>query len=130
MINRQQDQLEMLEKCIQEQLISRAEYSLLPGVPGIGKTLAPVILPETGPIERFKEVGNFVLFARCVDSEQSSNGKEKGEGKTKDGNKYLAWAFIEAANFGRRYNDQARRFYKRKKAKMNMAWPRKRWSTN
>jgi transposase len=90
-------------------------------VPGIGKTLAPVILLETGPIERFKEVGNFVSYARCVDSEHSSNGKKKGEGNTKNGNKYLAWAFIEAANFARRYNDQARRFYERKKAKTNTA---------
>jgi transposase len=115
------EQIKVLEKRIQEQVISSAQYSLLRSVPGIGKTLAPVILLETGPIERFKEVGNFVSYARCVDSEHSSNGKKKGEGNTKNGNKYLAWAFIEAANFARRYNDQARRFYERKKAKTNTA---------
>ena len=37
----------------------------------------------------------------------------------KNGNKYLAWAFVEAANIARRYDDQARRFYERKKAKTN-----------
>jgi transposase len=115
------EQIEVIEKRIQQQVISRAEYKLLHSVPGIGKTLASVILLETGPIERFKEVGNFVSYARCVDSEHSSNGKKKGEGNTKNGNKYLAWAFIEAANFARRYNDQARRFYERKKAKTNTA---------
>jgi transposase len=115
------EQIAVIEKRIQERVISRAEYRLLHSVPGIGKALAPVILLETGSIERFKEVGNFVPYARCVDSEHASNGKKKGESNTKNGNKYLAWAFIEAANFARRYNGQARRFYERKKAKTNMA---------
>ncbi len=33
------------------------------------------------------------------------------------GNKYLAWAFIEAANFARRYDPQCRKWYDRKAAK-------------
>ena len=32
----------------------------------------------------------------------------------KNGNKYLAWAFIEAANFAIRYNKNAEKFYQRK----------------
>ena len=32
-----------------------------------------------------------------------SNNKKKSEGNTKNGNKYLAWAFVEAANFALRY---------------------------
>jgi transposase len=115
------EQIGLIEKRIQEQVASKMEYRLLNSVPGIGKTLAPVILLETGPIERFADVGNFVSYARCVDSEHTSNGKKKGEGNTKNGNKYLAWAFIEAANFARRYNEQSRRFYERKKAKTNTA---------
>ena len=49
----------------------------------------------------------------------SSNGKKKGQGNTKNGNKYLAWAFIEAANFAMRFNAEAKRFYDTKKAKTN-----------
>lgn len=113
------EQIEMVEKRIHEQVASRSEYRLLNSVPGIGRTLAPVILLETGPIERFKDVGNFASYARCVNSEYTSNGKKKGEGNMKNGNKYLAWAFVEAANIARRYDDQARRFYERKKAKTN-----------
>jgi transposase len=48
-----------------------------------------------------------------------SNGKKKGQGNTKNGNKYLAWAFVEAANFAIRFNEQAKRFYQRKAAKQN-----------
>ena len=66
-------------------------------------------------------VGNFASYARCVDSQHISNGKKKGEGNTKNGNKYLAWAFVEAANFALRFNAEAKRFYERKKAKTNTA---------
>ena len=33
-----------------------------------------------------------------------SNGKKKGKGNTKNGNKYLSWAFVEAANFAIRFS--------------------------
>ena len=68
---------------------------------------------------RIVAVGNFASYARCVDSKRLSNGKKKGEGNVKNGNKYLAWAFIEAANFARRYCPEAKRFYERKKARTN-----------
>ncbi|MBL8413039.1 MAG: transposase [Propionivibrio sp.] len=57
--------------------------------------------------------------ASCVDSQRISNGKKKGEGNTKNGNKYLAWAFVEAANFALRFSAEAKRFYERKKARTN-----------
>jgi hypothetical protein len=59
---------------------------------------------------------------RAVDertAEHVSNGKKKGEGNTKNGNKYLAWAFVEAANFALRFCPEAKRFYERKIAKTN-----------
>lgn len=114
-------QVDLLEKRLQEIIKKRSTYGLLTSVPGIGKILATTILLETGPIERFADVGNFASYARCVDSAHTSNGKKKGEGNTKNGNKYLAWAFVEAANFARRYSAEAKRFYERKKAKTNNA---------
>jgi transposase len=57
------------------------------------------------------------MYARCVDSVRTRNGKKKGEGNTQNGNKHLAWAFVEAANFALRYCAEAKRFYERKKAK-------------
>ena len=74
---------------------------------------------ETGNVSSFAQVGNYAAYARCVDSARHSNGKKKGEGNTKNGNAYLVWAFIEAANFARRYSEEARRFFGRKKAKTN-----------
>ena len=112
-------QIDLLEKRLQESVRTRAEYGLLTSTPGIGQVLATTILLETGPIERFAAAGNFASYARCVDSRHMSNNKKKGEGNTKNGNKYLAWAFVEAANFALRYCPEAKRFYERKKAKTN-----------
>lgn len=112
-------QIDLLEKRLQEIVKERSAYGLLTSVPGIGKILATTILLETGPIERFADAGNFASYARCVDSVHTSNGKKKGEGNTRNGNKYLAWAFVEAANFALRYSAEAKRFYERKKAKTN-----------
>ena len=114
-------QIDLLEKRLQEKIGERKEFILLSSVPGIGRILATIILLEMGPIDRFAAVGNFASYARCVDSRHMSNNKKKGEGNTKNGNKYLAWAFVEAANFALRFNAEAKRFYERKKAKTNTA---------
>ncbi|MGF6292581.1 IS110 family transposase [Paraburkholderia youngii] len=118
-------QIEILEKRLQEKVTAQAEYALLTSVPGIGRILATTILLEAGPIERFASAGNFASYARCVDSQRISNGKKKGEGNARNGNKYLSWAFIEAANFAQRYCAEARRFYDRKKARTNPIVARK-----
>jgi len=114
-------QIESLEKRLHERVSLRPEYYLLKTVPGIGETLATTIMLETGSISRFAQVGNFSSYCRCVDSRRESNGKKKGEGNTRNGNKYLAWAFVEAANFAIRYSPQARSFYDRKKSRTNRA---------
>jgi transposase len=114
-----QAQIDVLEKRLQERVKPRPEYGFLTSVPGIGQALATVILLETGPIDRFAGVGNYASYARCVDSVHTSNRKKKGEGNVKNGNKYLSWAFVEAANFARRFCAEAGRFHARKKAKTN-----------
>ena len=49
----------------------------------------------------------------------------EGENNRKNGNEYLAWAYVEAANFAiRRYHDPIKGFYQRKKAKTKTNWTR------
>lgn len=112
-------QIEKLEARLRSEVKLRGEFKLLTTTPGIGEILATIIMLETGTIERFAAVGNFASYARCVDSKRISNNKKKGEGNVKNGNRYLAWAFIEAANFARRFCPEAKRFYERKKARTN-----------
>jgi transposase len=114
-------QIALVEARLLEAAKLRPEFALLRSIPGIGEVLSIVIMLETGEIGRFAGAGNFASYARCVDSARYSNGKKKGEGNTRNGNAYLAWAFVEAANFARRFSAEARRFFDRKKARTNTA---------
>lgn len=95
------------------------EFKILQTITGVGKILGLTIMLETGDIHRFAGPGNFASYCRCVDTKRTSNGKKKGEGNAKAGNKYLSWAFSEAAHFAVRFEPLAQRFYARKKAKTN-----------
>ena len=63
---------------------------------------------EVGDIGRFPKVGNYSSYCRCVNSKKLSNG-----------NRYLSWAYVEAANFAIRFYQDAQKFYQRKMAKTN-----------
>jgi transposase len=109
----------LLERRLHERVKLKPEYAVLNSVPGIGQTLSTIIMLESGPIERFDSAGNYASYARCVCSRRVSNNKKKGEGNRKNGNSYLAWAFVEAAQFAMRYSEEAKRFYERKRARTN-----------
>lgn len=113
------EQIKRIEKRVRGQIRLTPEYEYLLTVDGIGDILGLTIMLETGDIKRFRKVGNYASYCRCVNSEYRSNDKKKGEGNGKNGNKYLSWAFIEAANFAKRHNQKAKRFYRRKAAKNN-----------
>ena len=113
------DIIKRIEKQVMSDVKLRKEFKLLMTIPGIGKILALTIMLEAGDISRFPKVGNYSSYCRCVRSERLSNGKKKGENNTKNGNRYLSWAYVEAANFAIRFCPEAQRFYQRKKAKTN-----------
>jgi len=92
-------------------------YPKLKTLPGVGIILGLTITMEIGDIKRFAGPGQFASYCRTVAAECTSNGKSKGENNRKCGNKYLAWAFVEAANFARRYDEQCRQWYERKAAR-------------
>lgn len=112
------EQIDILEKTLKDRVKLRQEFKGLLTVDGIGLVLALTIMLETGEISRFARVGNYVSYCRCVNSTRLSNGKKKGSGNAKNGNKYLAWAFVEAAQHAIRHNKAIKKFYTRKTAKV------------
>ena len=94
-----------------DQLLSEGERSLtrsakahdvqtfarLQSVPGIGQSLALVILYEIQDIQRFPRVQDFVSYCRLVKCAKESGGKRLGTSGKKIGNIHLRWAFAEAA---------------------------------
>jgi len=111
--------IEKIEKAVLEVVKLKGNYKKLMTVPGIGKILALTIMFETGDIKRFPKVGNYVSYCRLVGSRRVSNGKQKGEGNRKNGNKYLSWAYVEAANFALWHYPYIKKYYQKKTSKTN-----------
>jgi transposase len=107
-------EIKALEKTVMDKFPDLGGYHRLMTVPGIGPVLARTILLETGPVDRFKKAGNYASYCRAVRSISLSNGKKKGEGNGKSGNKYLAWAYVEAATMAVRYSPEIRAWFQRK----------------
>ena len=109
--------IEKIEKMVLSRARALPGYDRLNTLPGVGRILGMTMAMEVGEIGRFKSPGQFASYCRAVDSRRISNEKDKGRNNSKCGNKYLAWAFVEAANFARRYDERSRRWFDRKAAR-------------
>ena len=109
--------IEKIEKVVLDCARHLPFYSKLTTLPGVGKILGMTITMEVGDIKRFASAGEFASYCRTVEAQRTSNDKKKAENNSKCGNKYLAWAFVEAANFARRFSPECRAWFDRKAAK-------------
>jgi len=94
-------------------------YRRLQSLPGVGIILGLTITMETGEISRFAGPGEYASYCRTVDAQRLSNNKRKANNNQKCGNKHLGWAWVEAANFARRYHENCRKWFDRKAARTN-----------
>jgi len=111
------ESIEKIEKAVLGCARELPLYAKLTTLPGVGTILGMTITMEVGDIKRFAEAGHFASYCRTVEAKRTSNNKKKGANNSKCGNKYLAWAFVEAANFARRYDEQCRKWSERKAAR-------------
>lgn len=113
---RKQDGLaHWLEGKVLENLKPQAEYERVQQVPGVGRILGMVICLESGDFKRFASAGDYASYCRTVKSRRLSNQKQKGQNNRKNGNRYLSWAFAEAAAYAIRYYPGIAKWYERKK---------------
>lgn len=108
---------------VKEDLIS----SLLITIPGIGAQFALLVRYEIDQIERFKSAKKLVSYAGLAPSTYSSGGKTRHGGITKQGNKWLRWAFIEAAQKAPFTSPYFKQYYER--IKERSGWDRSRVAT-
>jgi transposase len=71
---------------------------LLTTMPGLGLTLAVVIALEIGDVTRFPTAEKLASYAGCTCRVHASGDKLRYGRLRPDVNRYLKWAFIEAAN--------------------------------
>jgi transposase len=67
-------------------------------LPGVGFILAVVIASEIGEVRRFARPQEFASYAGTTPRVHASGGKTRYGSLRPDVNRYLKWAFVEAAN--------------------------------
>ena len=105
--------IDLLNSLIQESdsIISRIasedeNAQLLMTIPGVGKFLSVLISTEIDRIGRFPTGDKLASYIGLIPSTHSSGGLTYHGRITKQGNKWLRWAFTEAAQIAKRYNAQ------------------------
>jgi transposase len=111
------ESIAQIERGVSKVAKNLPSYRRLQSLPGVGMILGLTITMETGQISRFAGPGEYASYCRTVDAQRLSNGKRKADNNQKCGNKYLAWAWVEAANFAKRYDERCRRWFDRKAAR-------------
>jgi len=74
-----------------------AKLQLIETLPGVGFVLAVVILVEVGDVERFARAEQLAAYAGTTPRVIASGGKVWFGPLRTDVNRYLKWAFVEAA---------------------------------
>jgi transposase len=91
-------QIKALEARMQEVFAPNSEIKYLMSLPGVGFILAVVIFSEVGDIGRFGSAARFASYAGTAPRVHASGGKVRLGQLRSDVNRYLKWAFVEAAN--------------------------------
>lgn len=105
------------EGWLKEASAADERVSWLRSLPGIGRFLALVILAEIDRIERFPSPQKLASYAGLVPSTYASGGRVFHGRLTKQGNKYLRWALVEAVWPAIRKSPWLRGCYERVKAR-------------
>ena len=93
-----QNHIKLFEERIRELFSPSAELALVMSLPGVGFILGVVILLEVGDIERFASAEHLASYSGTTPRVHASGGKVRYGQVRNDVNRYLKWAFAEAAN--------------------------------
>jgi transposase len=93
-----QDQIEDLEKRMRELVRDTPEMDLLRTLPGVGWILSAVIGLEIGVIGRFASAERYVSYCGTTPRVHASGDKIRFGRLRPDVNRYLKWAYVEAAH--------------------------------
>lgn len=98
-------------------LESNTNAQLLKTIPGIGQFFAVLISYEIDDVNRFDNAKKLAAYAGLIPSTYSSGPKTRHGHITRQGNKYLRWAFVEAVWPGIASNQELKHYYLRIKQK-------------
>ena len=92
------DQVDRIDARLKALIAVTPQMERLMTLPGVGVVLAAVIVLEIGRIDRFPSAEHLASYAGTTPRVHSSGGKTRYGPLRSDVNRYLKWAFAEAAN--------------------------------
>lgn len=108
-----QTQIAQTDNLIAQLALGDVVVQNLASVPGIGKFLSVLIRWEVDDMERFRAAKKFASYTGLVPSTYASGNRMVHGRLTKQGNKWLRWAFIEAVSPAVRTSPYLRSYYQR-----------------
>jgi len=112
-----QSQIDSLEQMIVAESAQSTLASRLQTLPGVGKILAPVIALEIDTIGRFNTADKLCAYAGLVPTTHASGGKISHGRMLPFCNRWLKWAFVEAAWVAVGCSDYFGTFYRKQRAR-------------
>ena len=112
-----QVQVRKSEKWVQEAVKENHEVAILRTVPGLGKVLSALVAMEIDDIHRFLSPGKLCAYAGLVPTTYASGGKVRHGRLIPTCNRWLRWAFVEAAWIAQRTSPYCESYYMRIKAR-------------
>lgn len=106
-----------IQKRLAERVKETPEALLLETIPGIGVLLSQLILAEIGDLSRFASAEKLCSYAGLIPSLHQSGQRLYHGACSKQGNKFLRWAMVEAAQVAVRKDPHLKDFYERIKRK-------------
>jgi transposase len=92
-----QDQIKDAERWIKQALSNHPEIAIVRTIPGLGKILSALVALEVDDIHRFSHPGKLCAYAGLVPSTYASGGKVRHGHLLPTCNRWLRWAYVEAA---------------------------------
>jgi transposase len=111
-----EERISQSEQLVQKMAEGDRRVELLRTIPGIGKFFAVLIANEVDDISRFATEKKFFSYIGIVPSTYSSGGRTFHGRLTKQGNKYLRWALVEAIWPAVRSDPELGAYYQKVKA--------------
>lgn len=109
------EQIKQVAQIIKEEFEEQPEVRLLKTIPGIGDVFAPLIALEICDIKRFSNYKKLWSYAGLVPATYASGRRVYHGGLIKHANKWLRWAFVEAAHSSIRTSFYFGAYYHHKK---------------
>lgn len=104
-----------LDQAVEKEAASCPEAILLMKQKGVGPVTALALVLTLGPVSRFPTSKKVVSYLGLNPSEDSSGGKQRLGGISKQGNSMVRWLLVEAAQSASRFDPELRRDYLRMK---------------